>query len=429
MSSIHYKSKNYLRFAGDVTIDRVVITTSAGAFKEIQGQVLQIQIFEDIFSPFITGVLSIKDTLDLTNVLPLIGEEYLDLKVVTPQLDAKIEGRFYIYKMADKVALGDRSAAYELYFVSAEAVVDMNKRNSKVYSGKISDIIPTFVKDKIEGLEVNDKRFLIEETRNSIKYISNFWSPIKNISYLADNAISQTQSPSYLFFENRDGFNFKSLELLYSGQVFQDFVFDRYTRDEFPGGGNVLNIDQDFKRIGTYDHPLPFDYMERLRSGMLASKLVSYDSTKKMYTVRNYSAGNRFSVQKHLNEFPLFSPNATYRSNARQFIYPRAFETFTSFGDTTNARIVQERISVLAMAEANKISLDVAGRLDYTVGKVVTLTMNKRQPITKRDTSDETLDKVNSGRYLISAINHVITTQGHTCQMELIKDSTIKKHN
>ena len=81
------------------------------------------------------------------------------------------------------------------------------------------------------------------------------------------------------------------------------------------------------------------------------------------------------------------------------------------------------------MAEANKISLDVAGRLDYTVGKVVTLTMNKRQPITKRDTSDETLDKVNSGRYLISAINHVITTQGHTCQMELIKDSTIKKHN
>ena len=125
----------------------------------------------------------------------------------------------------------------------------------------------------------------------------------------------------------------------------------------------------------------------------------------------------------------MFSPNATYRSNARQFIYPRAFETFTSFGDTTNARIVQERISVLAMAEANKISLDVAGRLDYTVGKVVTLTMNKRQPITKRDTSDETLDKVNSGRYLISAINHVITTQGHTCQMELIQDSTIKKHN
>ena len=67
-----YIDKNSLRFAGDVTIDRVVVTTSRGVYQEIQGQVLQIQIFEDLFSPFITVILSLKDTLDLSNVLPLI---------------------------------------------------------------------------------------------------------------------------------------------------------------------------------------------------------------------------------------------------------------------------------------------------------------------------------------------------------------------
>ena len=171
--------------------------------------------------------------------------------------------------------------------------------------------------------------------------------------------------------ENRDGYNFVSLELLYQGKPFQSFIYDKYTRDEFPMGGNVLNIDEDFKRISTLDLPVSFDYMDRLRSGMLSSRLMSYDSTKKTYTVRNYSALSRFDSQKHLNPNALFSTKATFRSNARQFLYPRAFETFTSFGDTTNARIVQERNSFMKMAESNKMTINVAGRLDYTVGKVV----------------------------------------------------------
>ena len=161
----------------------------------------------------------------------------------------------------------------------------------------------------------------------------------------------------------------------------------------------------------------------------MSSKLMSYDSTKKTYTVRNYSASNRFGVQRHLNPHPLFSSKATSRSNARQIVYPRAFETFTSFGDTTNARIVQERISFLKMAEASKMSIRVAGRLDYTVGKVVTVKMNKMQPIQQRESQSDITDKVNSGKYLIAAINHIITIQGHECAMELIKDSSIKSFN
>jgi hypothetical protein len=426
MSNVEYKDKNSLRFAGDVNIERAVIVTSQGGYQDIQGQVLQIQVFEDIFSPFITGIISLKDTLDLSNVLPLIGEELLELRITTPQINAKIEGKFHVYKMADKITVGDRAAAYELYFISYEALVDTNKKNSKVYSGKISDIVPTFVMDKMDGLE-STKKFLVEETRNSIKYISNFWSPVKNLTFLADNGISQSQSPSYLFFENRDGFNFKSLELLYDGIVFQEFLYDKYTRDQFPLGGNILNVAEDYKRIAEYELPISYDYMDRLRSGMMSSKLMSYDSTKKTYTVRNYNALSRFDAQKHLNPNPLFSTKATHRSNARQILYPRAFETFTSFGDTTNARIVQERVSFLKMAESNKMTIRVAGRLDYTVGKVVKVTMTKLQPFRSSESQADMIDKINSGKYLISAINHVITIQGHECAIELIKDSSIKK--
>ena len=313
-----------------------------------------------------------------------------------------------------------------LSFISAEAIVDSNKKISKVFAGKISDIVGTFVIDKVDGLE-SKKKFNVENTRNTIKYVSPYWSPVKNLTFLSDNSISETQSPSFLFFENRDGFNFKSLEKMYKGKPYQEFIMDKYSRDSFPQGGNILNIMQDYKRVGEIDYIESYDYMDRLSGGMYTSKLISYDSTKKTYTVKNFDVKKRFQSQTHLNEHPLFSEKAIGRSNAKHILFPRAFETFTSFGDTTNARILQERISFLKMAEAQKVNISVPGRCDYTVGQVVELTLYKKQPMQKKDRHEDLIDNVNSGKYLVSAINHQISVDGHNCFIELIKDSMKKK--
>lgn len=418
-----FNAANTLRFAGDVNIDKCVITSNNGVYQDVRNQVLQVYIYEDVFSPFISGSIVLKDALDFTNLFPLRGEEYLQIRISTPSLPrGYIEGQFHIYKQSDKTKVGDRVSYYELNFISIEALVDTNKKLSKVFAGKISDIVGPFVFDKIDGLE-SGKQFVVENTRNTIKYISNFWSPIKNLTFLSDNAISESQSPSFLFFENRDGFNFRSLEKLYETEPIIEFKNDRYTRDDFPMGGNALNILEDYKRITDFEVPSTYDYMDRLRSGMLASKLMSYDSTKKTYTVKNYIAANRFNSQIHLNPKPLFSDSAPIRSFSRQFLYPRAFETFTSFGDTTNAKILQERTSFLKMSEAQKMMITVPGRCDYTVGMTCRVDLHQTKPITERDTADEIKDKVLSGKYLVTAINHIIKPDGHECRMELSKDS------
>ena len=421
-----YNASNTLRYAGDVSIDNVTIISSKGVYQNVRNQVIQLRLFEDIFSPFITGAIVLKESFDLQSLLPLIGEEFLELKITTPTLDKPIEGLFHIYKMSDKTTLGDRSIGYELNFISSEAVVDSNKRISKVFSGKISDIVSTFVVDKIDGLE-SKKKFNIETTRNTIKYVSPYWTPVQNLTFLSDNSISENQSPSYLFYENRDGFNFKSIESLYQKTSFQQFVMDKYSRDSFPQGGNALNILEDYKRVGEIEFVTSYDYLDRISGGMYTSKLISYDSTKKTYTVKNFDIKQKFSKQKHLNDNPLFSNKAVGRSNAKHILFPRAFETFTSFGDTTNARVVQERISFLKMAEAQKVVITVPGRCDYTVGQVAELTLYKKQPMKKSDRHEDLIDDVNSGRYLVAAINHQIGADGHTCFIELIKDSMKKK--
>ena len=257
-----------LRNAGDVNIEKVKVVSSNGFFQDITNQVIAIQIFEDLFSPFITGSLIVKDSLDLINLFPFVGEEFVELKISTPTLKAPLEGRFYIFKMTDREMLGDRNVIYELHFITQEALVDLNKRLSKTFSGKCSEIANTLMTDKNVGLQLS-RKLNIEETKNSTKFVSNFWNPVKCLNYLADTSLNKNNSPSYVFFENRVGFNFVSLESLYTNNdVIQEFVFDNYMRDDRKGGGTVKNVSEDYRRIREIHIPTAFDYMDRIRSGV-----------------------------------------------------------------------------------------------------------------------------------------------------------------
>ena len=421
------KSSQVLRFAGDVTIDKVKIITAKGFYQDVGAQVINVQFYEDLFAPFITGSLILKDSLDLVNLFPFIGEEYLELEISTPTLDKNnIKGKYYIYKMTNREMSGDKSVVYQLHFISVEAVVDLNKKTSRVFGDKISKLIEPFIKDKTFGLE-SDKKVIIEDTLNNTKYISNYWTPIENIMYLADTAINTNRSPSYVFFENRDGFYFISLERLYTNAVFQDFVYDKYTRDDRPGGGSVRNPEKDFKRILEISIPTAFDYMDRIRSGMLSSRQVSYDVTKKTYSAKNYNMFQRFEQQKHLNKYPINSDRSIFRASSRIINYPKNFGNFNGFGDVTNAKSNQERISLLKLAEANKINITVPGRCDYTVGQKIKLDLKRIEPLSKKD--GDTTDKMFSGNYIIAAINHYVDREKHECYMEIIKESSMMDMN
>ena len=421
------KPSQVLRFAGDVSIDKVKIITAKGFYQDVGAQVINIQFYEDLFAPFITGSLILKDSLDLVNLFPFIGEEYLELEISTPTLDKNnIKGKYYIYKMTNREMVGDKSVVYQLHFISVEAVVDLNKKTSRVFGDKISKLIEPFIKDKTFGLE-SDKKVIIEDTLNNTKYISNYWTPIENIMYLADTAINTNRSPSYVFFENRDGFYFISLEKLYTAGVFQDFVYDKYTRDDRAGGGSVRNPEKDFKRILEISIPTAFDYMDRIRSGMLSSRQVSYDVTKKTYSAKNYNMFQRFEQQKHLNKYPINSDRSIFKASSRIINYPKNFGNFNGFGDVTNAKSNQERISLLKLAEANKINITVPGRCDYTVGQKIKLDLKRIEPLSKKD--GDTTDKMFSGNYIIAAINHYVDKQKHECYMEIIKESSMMDMN
>lgn len=416
-----------LNFAGDVKLDECTLTSIASGNKlNIINQVLSVQIFEDLFSPFISGNIIVKESLDILNALPITGQEWLDLHVRTPTFEEKedIKGRFFVYKISDRDYVAERNIIYKLHFISEYALKDAATIISKGYKGKVSDIAKQILNDWVTDKNIGE----IEETKNNNRYVSNFWTPSKNLNFLCNNAVSVNEFPSYLSFQNRKGFNFMSLHKMYKSDIKQTFNYNFKGREILPTGQAVRLVDNDYKRINSIELPESFDNVYKMTKGAFASTLHSYDVVSKEYKVDKYQYRDKFKSEDHLNKFPLtpkqmeeyFNPKASIITDFRQY------GLFNEYGDVSNYRIMQERIATLIQAEGISIRIVVPGRTDYTVGQKVEVEIMKPEPTSADDEKEDQRDNTFSGNYIIAAINHNINRERHECSIELIKDSWLK---
>ena len=401
-------------FAGDVTINSIELI--AGSTKlDIRNQISVIEFFEDIFSPFITGKVVINDTQDLINRMPLIGQEILQVDIETPELPGgKLKGAFYINKLTERVALGDTKIGYVLHFISTDAVKDKNNSLEAAKKGFCSNIIQDIVKEDANGLKTT-KNLRMTPSMNGTRFICNKWSPIRAIDYVTERAMNEKGVADYLFFENRDGYNFLGLSELYEQEPIQEFIDD----NESPDGSDT---DKSYKKISKMFMLEGFNFFERLNQGMFVNKLSNYDLTTKTYTTEIYDAQRMFNALPHLNKYSLATPDVIANKDASSFFLHTHENMHKGFGDTSVESTIQQRSAQMAQARAFVLNIEVPGRFDYTAGRVINLTTFRREA-TDKDT--DMLDPMFSGNYLISSIGHNITSEKHTCSMEIFKDSMI----
>lgn len=417
-------SHETLHNAGQITIDAADIVSTNGIGFSVINQIAQIDLYEDLFSPFMTGTINLYESLDLLNLFPMVGEEMITLAFHTPTLD-KIHYRkqqFYIYKMSDMTTVSDKGSVYVLHFMSVEAVVNLNTRISRTFSGRISDIATSIIKDVSNLHSAKDP--LVEITKNSTKFTANYWSPMKCLNYLTGTAININNSPSYMFFENSHGLNFLTLDSLYALDSQHNFNQNNYTRDVNSATGTaVKEVMKDYAKIKDFSIPHGFDYIDRCMGGMYGSQLITTDPITKKYSSKNYAGIEDYTKYNHLNTNSLMSNKTIARSQQAMIYLPKHYGNFNGFVDVTNATSIQRRTSILKQAEAFKVMISVSGRTDYTVGVKVELSIQAKESLDIKDT--KSVDFVASGFYLISAIHHKISRISHEVDMELIKDSLL----
>ena len=221
----------------------------------------EINFYEDIYSPVVSGDITLTDTVGLIESFPIIGEEILEVSFSTagaalpptqgpattstpPVSEApkQILNRFRVYKVDPPVQVTDNSRTIKLYFVTDSQFTNLLSKVRKIYPTKQNtqntnqsitdkpytladmarDIFYDFFIGKKKPLRqpVTKKPFLVEPTRFPAEIVIPNWSPFKAISFLASKAVAaneKAKGANFVFYQTLQGFRFVSIETLMLG--------------------------------------------------------------------------------------------------------------------------------------------------------------------------------------------------------------------
>ena len=434
------------QYAGEFQLETLKIySPSKNIFADLSKVCIQIDVFESIFTNAITAQLVIIDTENIIDKLPIIGQEYVEIKCSSPgansnfnTLDFTGNNRLFVSKVVTKEAVGSGGAlTYALHLITNESLINLNTRVSKSYTDDISSIVRDLLKNQIG----TSKKLNIELTSGIRKIVSPNSHPYTLINNLKRECISSVDlSPHFLFFENKNGFNFLSLQTLfsraYAGSLHAgDKILDE-DRDALHD--DDIRIMQAHKRIIDFNYVPNKSMMTSLMSGMLGSTLITHDIYNKNYSEKQYNYFNEFKKFNRIESNPHTIYSETLRDDFGSFkdsvikLHPTSTTTnnkdaqhynqnnLTLYESNRPQNWIQQLDAKRAELENTQmINMTIHGNSLYTVGDMVELFF----PITGQDHDRDEVD-FSSGNYLISKLRHSFTppTNNHVIHMSAVRD-------
>ncbi len=196
---------------------------------DIKGKIVGFNYYESLYSPMVTAsfvevdtggtVGDVEDNFAGTfkDGLRIEGFEKVKLKVLTSYNSVdwtRNDRQFVITGSPYNTDEGNKQVAY-FPMVSINAIDGASKPVGRIYpQAKISDI----VKKILRKAKLPFKNQNIEETENEMKVDGTNENPLDVILKLCPKAKPVNGDPGYFFFENHDGFNFKSIHgMIFNG--------------------------------------------------------------------------------------------------------------------------------------------------------------------------------------------------------------------
>ena len=139
-----------LQVAGEVLIERIKLVSSQNVIIDLTEFLVELNIYEDLFLNYLHGTIVLTDSRNLIENLPIIGEEYLMVKIRTPGFDSVIEKTFRIYKCSDRVIVRDNNTQnYILHFASIELFYDILLPLYVPFEGDIHSVVGSIFENYI----------------------------------------------------------------------------------------------------------------------------------------------------------------------------------------------------------------------------------------------------------------------------------------
>jgi hypothetical protein len=413
----------------DFYINKLEFKTSSGSidFKKLM---VEISYYEDIFAFVVSGHITVIDAQGFIEGLQLDGNEFLTLEYSKTKNSVSNNNTFRVYKIGDRTPGSNLNTnIYTLYFCSEELLLSEQSKITKTYAGtKISDIINDILVGNALGVSSN-RVYNIEETIGVYDFAIPRFKPFESISWLSTYARPKANNKlsDMLFFETKDGFNFRSIKSMFSKDALLTYKYQL----------NNVEVEDIAEKIFTvldYEFVKTQDMLENISSGMLANKLISIDPLKRSYSVTNFNVDtdtNIGSLKNRLGKTQIESYDsvikvATSNSNQKNSPYIKQREGSVA-QDVFIESYLPSRTSQINLSNYIKIKIVVPGNPILVVGN--TINFNLLSQRNNKDNNKKDLDFYYSGKYLITAVRHVIGAQGrYVTTLEIVKEKTENKY-
>ena len=446
-----------IKKAGEWELEYLELTASSGKKVRLEQVLIGITFIEDIGLNSLTGSLLVSDAMNLASYAPIIGQEYLKLKLGTPtygvgSVNTKFEfmdNALMVTQITGRMDIGNGVQGYQLNFCTRELLVNQRTKVMQSYVGTWSDIVTRIMTEKL-GCR---KKIRVEPTNSVIKHIGTNLRPFDIIQQAENESQSKkTGEATYYFFETKEAYHFRSLASLYAEP--SKITYEKSIAGKKSDRG-IIDVQEDLKSILAFEISGSSDGTLMQRTGAYASNLIIHDISSKSYQTYTYNMLDQFA-----NSSTIEGTNATYAQEggstidypivseleiepgkrvtdypARTFLVPQSnsgglsniypSEVGESYTSSNHENWLQERDSVgTRLDNSIAISVRVHGNTFIHAGDIV----NCNIPYTSanKTVENDRYDNIYKGKFLVSALRHDFitgTAMEHTMQMKLVKDS------
>ena len=426
-------SENTITQTSQFVIEELSIVTKKDQILDITAMYVEIDIFDSIYSPCITGSILIQDSVNLSEKLLFDGSEVLRMKISKSENFVSIEKSFRIYKQSERKNISQTSESYILYFCSEELILSEQMKLSKSFTTTYSQAALRIL---YQYLSISSNSLGMFKESEGIRKISiPTLTPLEAVRWCASKALDENLSPCYLFFENRDGYNFTSLNQIYSRP-------------------NVVNVNLTIKNISgstQFEHlrgvkhfevKKQNNFLDNVKKGVYAGTFIGFDPVTRTINIENLDYADHYNtIPNHLNKSPLLTEieNRTGLKNTEMFNSKIVIHPFqTSRRDSPSIKDNDsESITYLEMTEKIKfqrsaifdslntrqIKMVLNGDFDITCGRSIGVFVPTRG---YKSEDEDAYDKSLTGNYLITATRHILKAKDnmHEVVVEAVTDST-----
>ncbi len=409
MSCGIFNNENKWRELGDYDLKRVEIITNNDQKADIKDLIQEMNIFEDMFGVYMSGNITFKDSGGFVEKLPIIGNEMVEIEIRTPGVDKYKKYEFCVFQVSGNEKVGPEAAAIvKLQLCSLEMVANSITRLSKSVKGSHDTIAGDIFIEQFGSL---GKTFTAEPARTEIKMVLAMNTPMDMICWLSSGAVSaENDTPSYVVFENHEGYHFVTIESLKTKPPSFDYLFD-------PSVKTKLDPEKEVMKVLDLKQDIAPNTLLVVGAGVHGSKTIYHDPITKNIVTGKYEddikptlSGKKTTVPSKLKSLASKSDQyTTYRC-----VNPDLYGEGERSSSETAFDVEGRRKSYLTQMFSNRLVITVSGNTILDIGDTVKFTAKSQ--------SDDSKDRSISGRYIISAICHNIGPKGHFSTVELITD-------